>query len=507
MELLRMRQVFLGGLSIALAVMASHRRAWAQCETQQIANDAILGQNHFSAGAISETFAAARGTVYADDGQSLIRSLYVLQRSKSGWKIAWDIDNPNGVGTPSDGYGKALSLRGDLLLVGAPDVDAVDFHSGAAYLFHITQAGWSPLTTLIPSDGAFNDNFGWSVAIDGNQLVVGARGDEVDGYWKAGSGYVFSYSEPLDGWVEAQKLTAFSLAEFQLFGQSVAIHDDVLVVGAHGNNNGMGSVFVFRHDGDLWTEEVELTAFDATPDARFGEAVDIAGDVIAVGATQAFLKFGNAPGGVYLFRYVDSQWVFEQKIVPGSLIGCCPHFGSTVGLTDDGNTLLAGAFIDDGGAIDAGSIHIARHTPDGWIVDPPIYSATAEPNGMFDLGDVHGDVALASGHDGPGDTGLLHVIEGILGIDCNDNGQADACDIFYGVSGDADGDRIPDECDSAADINNDGVVGAADLAALLAQWGQCPPPEEESCDADIAPQDGDATVNVLDLAALLASWS
>jgi hypothetical protein len=95
-------------------------------------------------------------------------------------------------------------------------------------------------------------------------------------------------------------------------------------------------------------------------------------------------------------------------------------------------------------------------------------------------------------------------------LDCNENLVPDECDISAGTSEDANANGIPDECekspcptDIAPSGGGDGVIGAADLGQLLANWGQCPPPPGEECPADF---NDDGTVGAADLGQLLATW-
>jgi len=99
-----------------------------------------------------------------------------------------------------------------------------------------------------------------------------------------------------------------------------------------------------------------------------------------------------------------------------------------------------------------------------------------------------------------GDAGQLTAacIEITTAADCNANGVDDAVDIAAGTSADADQDGVPDECSCIADLNRDGAVNGADLAALLGAWGSC-----AACGADLT---GDGQVLADDLAVLLSSW-
>ncbi|MCH7604233.1 MAG: hypothetical protein IIB54_15870, partial [Planctomycetes bacterium] len=97
--------------------------------------------------------------------------------------------------------------------------------------------------------------------------------------------------------------------------------------------------------------------------------------------------------------------------------------------------------------------------------------------------------------------GKGYVFAGVQGLDCNDNGQPDDCDIFDGTSDDLNNNGIPDECETPGDLDGDGVVGVKDLLILLGAWGSCP--DCDNCPADL---NGDCLVGVLDLLILLSNW-
>jgi len=99
--------------------------------------------------------------------------------------------------------------------------------------------------------------------------------------------------------------------------------------------------------------------------------------------------------------------------------------------------------------------------------------------------------------------GAGYLFAGTLGIDCNDNGNPDACDIFEGVSEDLNANGIPDECEAIGDLNGDGVVNVRDLLTLLGVWGACDDPCPPSCTGDT---NGDCEVDYLDLLILLSNW-
>ncbi len=121
-------------------------------------------------------------------------------------------------------------------------------------------------------------------------------------------------------------------------------------------------------------------------------------------------------------------------------------------------------------------------------------ASDAAPGGDFGSSvSLSEDVALIKGG------GKGYIFAGMSALDCNENGEPDACDIFIGTSSDENNNGIPDECD--ADLDGSGSVGASDLLILLANWGPCG--DCDDCSADL---NGDCVVGAADLLILLANW-
>ena len=187
-------------------------------------------------------------------------------------------------GMAGDQFGYSVAIDGDTLVVGAYGVGDNGFNSGSAYVFTRTGTIWTEQAKLTASDGAERDRFGWSVAIDVNTIVVGAWGDDDNGE-RSGSAYVFTRSGTT--WSQQTKLTASDGAARDQFGGSVAIAGDTIVVGAHQddeNGNRSGSAYVFTRTETTWTQQAKLTASDGAADDIFGISVAIAGDTIVAGA-------------------------------------------------------------------------------------------------------------------------------------------------------------------------------------------------------------------------------
>ena len=163
------------------------------------------------------------------------------------------------------------------------------------------------MTKLTASDGAASDYFGDSVAIDGDTLVVGARYDDDNGS-ASGSVYVFIHSGII--WTQQAKLTASDGAADDRFGSSVAIDGDTIVVGAllnDDNGTDSGTAYVFTRSGTTWTQQAKLTASDGALDDEFGQSVAIAGDTIVVGADRDDDN-GNRQWIAYVFTRSGTAW-------------------------------------------------------------------------------------------------------------------------------------------------------------------------------------------------------
>jgi hypothetical protein len=209
-------------------------------------------------------------------------------------------------GAAGDGFGRSVALAEGVIVVGADSTDDNGSLSGSAYVYRFDGANWTQEQKLLAADREAGDRFGTSVAVVKDIILVGAYSDDedvVDVGINFGSAYVFEFSGGL--WNEEQKLTASDGDANDFFGTSVAIDGDVIVVGADTEGeNGFrsGAAYVYRRlDGLGWTENDKLTASDGDNNDRFGQSVDVNGDVAVVGA---FLdeNDGSSQGSAYAFE-------------------------------------------------------------------------------------------------------------------------------------------------------------------------------------------------------------
>ena len=229
-------------------------------------------------------------------------------------------------GANTDLFGFSVAIGGDRIVVGALNGSSA---YGSAYIFDLDG---NQLAKLTASDGAANDSFGNSVAIGSDIIVVGAYRDAVGANTNQGSVYIFD----LNG-IQLTKITASDGAASDQFGNSVAIFSDKIVVGAYGNDNGSGtysgSVYVFDLDG---TQLTKITPSDGAASDFFGISVAAGDNKIVVGSYQDDDN-GTASGSVYTYNLDGTN---EIKIIPSDGVAS-DSFGQSVAVGD--NKIVVGA--------------------------------------------------------------------------------------------------------------------------------------------------------------------
>ncbi len=275
-------------------------------------------------------------------------------------------------------FGSTIAISGNFVIGG-------HYHEAGSYgeyapVFRLVGHRWIQETTLRASDGQPNDAFSAAVTIDGALVLVGApRDDEVTLQGEiddSGSAYVF---RRVGGkWVEQSKLTAGDAAPHDHFGDAVALCGDVAVVTAGGDDD-IGSAYVFRFDGEAWTEEAKLVPSDGQPIDAFGNAAAIDGDVVVIGARWAD-EGALHSGAVYIYRFDGSVWNEEKKLVPAD-VAANDWFGSSV--TIDGDMVVAGSPHDDDGGSSSGSAYVFRFDGREWVEEAKLTAMRSNAEDEF----------------------------------------------------------------------------------------------------------------------------
>ncbi len=363
-------------VSFALVLSTSTQRAEGQCGINEgaklTAPDADEQDNFGNSISISGNAVLVGSWENDNPGRG---SAYIYRLNGTSWTEEQTLTASDGA--PHDGFGSGVSISGDVAVVGAWENDDVGANSGSAYVFRFDGRTWAEEQKLTASDAASLDDFGFSVAIDGHVALIASLHDDDAG---SSSGSVYAYRFDGSEWVEEEKLTASDAAAGDNFGYSVSISGNVALVGAYQNDDAganSGSAYVYRFDGNTWTEEQKLTASDAAAGAAFGNSVSMSGDVALIGA------FGNAlTGSAYVFRFDETnmQWVEEQRLA-ASDGGSNDRFGWSVSVSED--LAVVGARNDDDAAANSGSAYLYRFDGSTWIEELKLTASDAAQTDYF----------------------------------------------------------------------------------------------------------------------------
>ena len=313
-------------------------------------------------------------------------------------------------GATGDRFGSGLAAQGDTIVVGASHHNEV---RGAAYVCEKYEEGWVLTAKLTASDGHEYDSFGYSVAIDGDVIVVGAVGNN-DNPGPDGSAYVFTKNN--DEWTqqETQKLVASDGNPLDNFGISVAIQGDVIVVGAKNHQDMMtdsGSAYIFEKQGDQWHEILELYPSDPWQGNSFGTSVAIDEDVIVVGGPTAN-GLNAYSGGAYIYEKEGDTWpqLETAKVIADDGL-THDHFGWSVAV--DGTTIAVGAQSADGGmAENCGAAYVFEKQGEPWVQTAKLQAATPGTSGNAGTTVVvRGDIIVA-GATGSRNEEMMNIVTG-----------------------------------------------------------------------------------------------
>jgi hypothetical protein len=242
---------------------------------------------------------------------------------------------------PVGGFGLAVALSGDTAVVGAPQShNVVGIDAGAAYVFTREGALWSFQAKLNSIDGAPQDLFGGAVAIAGDTVVIGARGHDLPAAIDSGAAYVFTRNGA--NWSQQAKLVAGDAASAGGFGADVAVLADTIVVGAPQalqNTLRIGAAYIYARTGAAWSEQLKLTGNDTSWPEKFGQSVALSDNSILVGAPFHRIESASK-GAAYVYVRNGPSWSQQALLLP-TVERPYAGFGFAVSLSDD--TALIGA--------------------------------------------------------------------------------------------------------------------------------------------------------------------
>ena len=265
-----------------------------------------------------------------------------------------------------DRFGNAVALEGDTALVGAfANSDNGQF-TGSAYVFVRAGNLWTEQAKLLPAEAEESDNFGWSVALQGDRALIGAWGDD-NAASVAGAVYEFTREDGV--WSETAKLVASDGSFFAQFS-AVDFDGQAAVIGARGDDetaSNAGAAYIFKRMGGTWSEQVKLLASDGESGDRFGSRVAIDGNTVLIAAQDLST---NDKGAAYVFVESNGVWSEQAKLLP-SASSSIDNFGHSVAL--EGDTAVVGS--PDGSG--SGDVYVFTRSNGVWsetaglVTQPP----------------------------------------------------------------------------------------------------------------------------------------
>ncbi len=302
-----------------------------------------------------------------------------------------------------DQFGQSVALSGDTALVSAPYDDThFGTNAGCVYVFIRNGTKWRHQTQLLPSNGAADEAFGTALSLSGDTAVVGSSSKDTAAGADAGSVHVFVRTS--DVWSEQAILTASDGAAGDLFGTSVAMSGQTVLVGAplEGLSPGVntGSAYVFVRSGTSWSQEAKLVASDGAVDDKFGTSVALSGNTALVGAPFDDLPRGSDAGSSYMFLRSGTSWSQQAKVIAADG-ETFDQFGSAVAL--DVNTALVGVPFSNNGRTDnsrPGSAYVFFRSGVNWTQQAKLVTS----NGTYSGSSVSlsGDTAILGAPNGTG---------------------------------------------------------------------------------------------------------
>ncbi|EIE01053.1 FG-GAP repeat protein [Leptospira licerasiae] len=334
----------------------------------------------------------------SDNSMTYSGAVYVFVRNGNTWSQQAYIKPSNP--TANDAFGTAIAIEGDTLVVGshnesgsqntitngqpAPDDDSL-YHSGAVYVYKRTGTTWVEEAYIKAPNPDQGDYFGYSVAISGDTIAVGAQYEASNQNYitngsgassdnnMPGAGAVYIFSRSGNSWMPEAYIKPSNPDVYDNFGTAVSIYGDTIVVGtpsedsnqntissgtnasSDNSSESAGAVYVFARSGGIWSQQAYLKASNSDPFDYFGAAISIYGNTIAVGAlessSQTTISYGNTAssdnsaqyaGAVYIFERNGTSWA-QTAYIKAPNANAYDFFG---GVCLDGNNLLVSAYLE-----------------------------------------------------------------------------------------------------------------------------------------------------------------
>ncbi|MCG8315372.1 MAG: FG-GAP repeat protein [Pseudomonadales bacterium] len=310
-------------------------------------------------------------------------------------------------GAQSDLYGNAVDVDGNVAVVGANRSDQGLYNSGAVFIYERINGIWLETQKLVSSDLQAEDLFGYSVAIEGDKLLVGAPFEDEGGF---NAGAVYYFQKINNQWTQIQKIY-----QSGYFGFDVDISGNRAIIGAHNYlPDSGGTAFIYELENGFWNLHAELHSPNGKKYDSFGSSVAIDGETALVGASG---EFGPSPmsfnaGSAYIFNHDIDGWDLHQRLQPSELSGD-DHFGRQVAIHQ--STIVVGAPYSSGQQNESGAVYIYNNIGSQWLEHQKIIPHDiATENEFGNSVSISGDQILV-GATSPGRWGVAYLFNSIAG--------------------------------------------------------------------------------------------
>ncbi len=355
-------------------------------------NPDASGTNFGYSVSVWNNFIAVSNTV-ADNDQGMVSIFY---KTGNNFNLLKNVISPNGKGAGR--FGESVILKDGYLFVGAMAEDVGDTTgAGAVHIFKLNGMEIKFFQTVSAPTPKNGSQFGYSLDVDNNYLVVGAN---LDDQISNNAGEVYIYRFERNEFRHLHSLAPSGLTSGENFGTSVSIRDGYLAVGAPASDTGetdAGVVFIYRFERNEFRHLKTISSPDAETNGKFGNSVSVEGGYLGIGATGQSGGSTNS-GEVYVYKFDRNEFKHLQKIEPpdpetNSL------FGNSLRLRD--GYLFTGASNQDVDSSDTGEVYIYRFVRGEfkYCQTIPSTSTTANVNFGFSL-DIHDGVLVISSPDG-----------------------------------------------------------------------------------------------------------
>ncbi len=383
-------------LCCSLALVGSH---FAQCEFATLTlEDPSIVAEFGSAVALDANTAAIAAP---HDAGVTKGAVTIFERNGLNWYHEATLRAPDAVF--SNGFGSAVALSGDLLVVGASLDNEGGSNVGAAYVFERVGGTWMSAAKLLPAAPVGSSRFGSTLAIDGSTLFIAGVLDDRGGA-RAGGVWVFEREGP--SWGEQAFLLPNSAGPGSRVGDTLAVGSGRLLIGAPLDNDAgydAGVAWVFERDAlGSWLEVGRLSSVDGEF-SRFGGALALGGDRLLVGAV------GTAPNGrgnAFVYEDNGTDWTLVERLV--SQEPRVYALGQSLALINGGTVAVV---CSTGGPVGRGFLHVFGESA-GWMEVAARRGSDDQSGDQFGWAlSADGDVALVGAfrHDGLGlDTGKVY---------------------------------------------------------------------------------------------------